>query len=326
MLSENNETQDGKLVEVFTHPSDGLPFIKLEGVNTQTATDIKDFVENTRRNLKKPLKGIEELPTFQVVKGHDKPIALIGGGPSIKKELENIKEFQSKGYVTIACGSSHDWLVENGVIPTYCTVCDPDPVSIEYLKLKNNKVKYLIAFSCDEKIVDYLSDQEVYLWHCHSPEACEILKEDLEAIKRTYVAICGGCTVGLRTISMAIMFGYTNIHLWGFDSCLGEDEAHHAYEFATEGEKWQIKDIHKIKMGGVNGPDSKIYNCLGYQLAQAYHFHQFYNSYHALFTPTFHGEGMLADFMKLMEKEGVLNEYAKKRLEMLNTNEGTYNG
>lgn len=304
-----------KMVEAFPDAATGKYFVKLEGVNTCTATDVSDFIKNVRLNIKKQHKTLQQLPGFQQIKGHDKPIALIGGGPSIKKEIENIKEFQNKGYETIACGSSHDWLVENGIIPTYCAVCDPDPVSIEYLKRKNKGTKYLIAYSCDEKILNYLADQDVYMWHCHSDEAMDVFKDEIV----DYVAISGGCTVGLRSISIAIMFGYTNIHLWGFDSCQGEEDEHHAYEFATEAESWQTKDVYKIKMGGKT-PDPKIYNCLGYQLAQAYHFHIFYSNYHNIFTPTFHGEGMLSDFMKLLEKEGILNEFAKKRLEMLDVN------
>lgn len=295
------QDQENNLVQVFTDTEDNIPFVKLEGVSTQTATDIKDFIENTRKNLKKPLKGIQFIPGFQEVKGHENPIALVGGGPSIKKELENIKKFQAKGYPIIACGSSHDWLIENGVIPTYCAVCDPDPVSIHYLKLKNKRVKYLIAYSCDEKILDYLSDQEVYLWHCHSDDAYKALEEEL---KDNYVAICGGCTVSLRAISMAIMFGYTNHHYWGMDSCLGEDEAHHAYEFATDEEKWQIDKVYKLKIGK-DTPRSKIYSCLGYQLAQAYHFHQYYTNYNKVFTPTFHGEGLLTDLMQIINEDNL---------------------
>lgn len=316
------QTNSEELVQAFIDPVTKIPFVKLQGVSTQTATDVSDFIKNMRLNLKKNYKTIRAVPGFQVIKGHDKPIALLGGGPSIKKEIEQIKTFQAKGYETIACGSSHDWLIENEIIPTYCAVCDPDPISIEYLKKKHKDVIYLIAFSCDEKILEYLSDQTVYLWHCHSDEAYNLIKDEINE----YDGISGGCTVGLRAISIAMMFGYTNIHFWGFDSCQGENDAHHAYEFATEAEAWQTKEIYKIKMGG-NSPDPKTYYCLGYQLAQAYHFQMFYDAHNSMFTPTFHGEGMLADFMKLLEREGVLNAYAKKRLEMLNTsNLGVQNG
>lgn len=260
-----------------------LPFIKLENVSTNAATPAEVSIENIKRNLTLNLPRLHHLLEFKVVKGFENKIALVGGGSSLRDTIHELKDFD----VIIACGSVHDYLIDNNVIPTYCTVCDPDEVMCEYLKKHQSSVKYLIASNSHENVLNLLKEREIYLWHCYSDgtwgEFCDL---DPEA-----QGVGGGCTVGLRSISIAIMLGYSNIHLFGFDSCLN-DEEHHAYKFATD--KEEIGTIYQLKIG-LDTPGNKVYNCAGYQLAQAYQFKQFYVDYGNLFHPTFHGSGLLKD-------------------------------
>lgn len=296
------------MLDAAKDPNDISKFKKLDGIEVATATSSDDFVLKVKANTKKGLKKLSDLPEFAKVKGHNSPIALIGGGPSIKKELDSIKEMVAAGVPTIACGSSHDWLVSNGVIPTYCTICDPDPITVAYLKKHNEKTKYLLALSCDELVYEVLKDREIYVWNCRSDEAAERIKEDVVG----HVDILGGCTVGLRSIPIAMCLGYTNIHLWGFDSCMGSGDEHHAYEFETAQE--EVGVTYPIRFGEIKNDapdkDGKYYICSGYQLAQAMHFQQFLVAFGAAFTPTFHGEGMLPDYMA----------YLRSKAEKMNTN------
>lgn len=274
-----------------------LPFFPLAHINTTAATPSNEAFENVKKNLIKNYPRMQALSEFTKVKGMGVPIALAGGGPSIKKELDNLRKFKT----IIACGSSHDYLIKNDIIPTYCAVCDPDPIIINYLQLKHPEVKYLIASACHENIFKYLEGMQIILWHCHSPEIGNKIFE-LEKEKNTnYEAIGGGCTVGLRSLSIAIMFGYGNIHLFGFDSCMSENE-HHAYEF-FDPEKEQMGELYKIRIGMDKARDDKTYLCAGYQLAQVAHFKDFYIAYREVFKPTFHGTGLLPDFMQMINDE-----------------------
>ena len=276
------------------NPNDISAFRKLGGVEVQTATASGDFIKNVRINLKRELPKLPDIPGFLEVKGHNKPIGLIGGGPSIKKELDNIRDFKLAGFPIIACGSSHDYLISQGIMPEYCTLCDPDPITAEYIKKHHKDVKYLVALSCDSLVFERLKDRQVYVWNCRSDEAAEEIKKDLVG----HIDILGGCTVGLRSMSIAMCFGHTNVHLWGYDSCMGENSEHHAYEFETD--KELIGDIYPIRFGESNSdkPDEggRYYMCSGYQLAQAMHFMEFLKAYGKAFTPTFHGGGMMSDF------------------------------
>lgn len=269
------------------------PFVHLNKINTVTATSTETFIDNIKANIARNLPRIQSLPEFRKPKG-DKKIALVGGGPSLKNHLEELREFKT----IIACGSSNDFLMSNNIIPTYTTVCDPDAISALYLSKTDTETKYLVASGCDEAVFTALKDKQIILWHCHSDEQAEQVKK----FEPNYEAISGGCTVGLRSLSIAILFGYKNIHLFGFDSCLGENSEHHAYGFSSEIENDHIGQIYDIKLG-LETPGEKIYRCIGYQLAQADHFRMYYEAFHWYFDPTFHGTGLLPDLIALIRKQ-----------------------
>lgn len=272
-------------------------FVKLQEIQTNAATPSSVAYQNLKNNIRFKLPKLERLPEYRKIKGHSAPIALVGGGPSLRKNLEKLRKFKT----IIACGSVHDFLIANDIIPTYAAICDPDPISINYFKKPHTEIKYLLSSGVHESVINHLLNYQVVLWHCHSPDYDRVEIEKLEGCE--YHAISGGCTIGLRSISMAMMFGYTNIHIFGFDSCMSDDECH-AYAVSTEeresfGRIWQVKLRDLIKDDG-HGPGDKVYNCLGYQLAQADNFKEFYLNFGKIFTPTFHGEGLLPDLFKLI--------------------------
>lgn len=275
---------------------DNSEFIQLKGVTTVTATPSDVTLDNIKLNIKRPHLRLHKLPEYKLVKGHDTPICLVGGGPSVKSQINKIRKFKT----IVACGSVNDWLMEQGIIPTYTAVCDPDPVCAKYLTKTHSETKYLIASGCDAAVFDALEGRQIVLWHCHSDE----MHQQLVELEEDYQGIGGGCTVGLRALSIAVMMGYTNIHLFGYDSCFSKED-HHAYNFATKEE--QIGDTFYIKVGKVDegkpAKGARAYLCAGYQVAQADHFKQFYMNYGKYFIPTFHGRGMLADYYKLIKAE-----------------------
>jgi len=284
-----------------TYKVDGFdaPFTNVQHINTMAATSYEDFLKNVLENVKLSNPRIQNLPGFQKVKGNDRPIAIVGGGPSIKTQIEEIKKFNT----IIVAGSAHDFLRDNNITPTYGVICDPDPVSIKYYTKLDTETTYMIATSCDKEIMNHFKSHQLVLWHCHEEQASIRIRE----VEPNYYGVAGGCTVGLRSICIAILLGYNNIHLFGFDSCLGEeDNAHHAYSFATEAEE-DYGVVHTIKLGK-DKPGEKSYKCIGYQLAQAHHFKEFYQAHCNLFTPTFHGKGMLPDLVELMHQEAKTQE------------------
>lgn len=267
-------------------------FLPLGKVSTIAATPSTVSLDKIKKNIAKyKYPRFHELKEFK--KLNKEKIALVGGGPSIENTLKELREFKN----IVACGSSHNYLVNNNIIPTYATICDPDPISANYYTNPQKGCNYLIATACDEKVFNILNGYQITMWHCYSDDT---LKE-LVKIEPNVQAIGGGCTVGLRSLSIALMLGYSDIHFFGFDSCLGVNDKHHAYDFTDEQE--QLGEIYKVKFGMYNGIEEKEYRCAGYQLAQADNFHNFYKEFSNMFVPTFHGEGLLPDYMRVIMKE-----------------------
>ncbi len=273
-------------------------FTRVRGIQTNSATSTDVMFENVIKNMKLKLPMFESLVEYNKVKGKDKKIALIGGGPSLKNNLDELREFKT----TIACGSVHDYLITKGIIPTYAANCDPSPVCANYYSKPDSEVKYLIASNADAKVIEALKDTQLIMWHCHSEELQErMINLSRETYKTDYQAVGGGCTIGLRGISLAMCMGYTNIHFFGFDSCMGEDGTqHHAYAWSDPEESKLIEKVHRIQLGPESGPTSKAYYVAGYQLAQLENFKEFYCNHHAYFNPTFHGGGALSDYYDLI--------------------------
>ena len=170
--------------------------------------------------------------------------------------------------------------------PTFCAVCDPDPVMANYLRAPDHATKYLVSSHCNATVFDALEGYDVSMWHCWPIGAGDQEARDfLEKKTPGWAAVGGGCTVGLRALTLSMMMGFTELHFFGFDSCMGmSDDEHHAYPF-TDKTKEFLGDIYELKIGMGTGendmPQSRQYRVAGYQLAQADHYKQMLQAFRA---------------------------------------------
>jgi hypothetical protein len=273
---------------------------KLGGVTTQTATPPEESMDNVRVNVGRGLPWFHE--KCLVGDRLSRRIALVGGGPSLKETVFELLDFTT----VMVCGSAHDWVQQNSPrVPKLCAVCDPDPITANYLRHPDKQTTYLVASQCHSSVFEALEGHDIILWHCWPVGSDEKSgKEFLNEKTPGWVAVGGGCTVGLRSVSMAIMMGYSDIHFFGFDSCMSMEDDHHAYPF-TDPEKEFLGDIYDVRigMGHVDGPKERVYRVAGYQLAQAEHYKQTLMAMGHAFKPTFHGPGLLADVQAMIDLE-----------------------
>jgi hypothetical protein len=80
-----------------------------------------------------------------------------------------------------------------------------------------------------------------------------------------------------------------------------DEEQCHAYS-VSEKERKAFGKLFKIKLRKLNGegPSEREFSCVGYQLAQAYAFRDYYLNFGRLFTPTFHGDGLMSGMWDLI--------------------------
>ena len=266
-------------------------FLPIRQVTTTTAVSSTIIIDSIKANVKRPLKRFHEHREFKNIKSKHQRIAIVGGGPSLKTTLQELRDFET----ILVAGSPHDYLISHGIIPDFCAICDPDPISANYLKYPRNSVEYFIASGCDSKVFDTLKDKQVYMWHCYGDMYVDFFRE----IEPGCHLIGGGCTIGLRAINLAIMMGYTNIHLFGMDSCMKEDE-YHAYGLEDKEELKGLGGLMEVK---IDPNSNKKYKVAGYQLAQAEHFADFFFEYHNMVSFTFHGDGLLRDLHEKLKDD-----------------------
>lgn len=218
---------------------------------------------------------------------------MVGGGPSLKDTIQELKNFNT----IMVCGSSYDYVAENiNNLIDYAVICDPDDIVIKYMQKARIETQYFVASQCDPKVFQYLKekDAEIFIWNSAGED---------EFNGRMFSSdqfLCGGgCTVGTRAIYLAMGLGYSDIHLFGFDTCIvGNDYKHHAYEFATEEET--IGDIKEVALGG---PDGKKFKVAGYMLGQLHDFQKMLQFYPGRLNFTIHGEGLLKHLIELSQKK-----------------------
>ena len=262
---------------------------KLEECIVTTAIPISKLLENAKINTPNKYK-IQDLPEWR----DNLPIAIVGGGPSLKNTIGELKDYK---YIMVA-GSAHDyvqeWAIKNDKKITFAVICDGDPVMQTYLQNVTYPTKYLVASQCDPNLFKYLDRYDVYLWHSGGEGIDNISFGEGELV------LGGGVTVGTRAIAIALGMGFSDLHLYGFDNCLTSDYKHHAYDF-NDPEKETLGNIAEIQLeeGG------KKYAVAGYMLAQLFDFKKMLAMYSSRMKITIHGEGLLKDFMDIAYKKAI---------------------
>lgn len=159
---------------------------------------------------------------------------IVGGGPSLLDTYDELRaQCIDRDKVKIfAPNKSHDFLI-NGkrktkktweripLVPDFGVLCDPSDFVVTY-QTPHPKVQYLLASWCDKRVfARFLKAQaKAFIW----VPVYENDGSDIEEIKRRQYPVpihfvSGGSTVGLRTINLALAFGFDEVDLYGFDAC-----------------------------------------------------------------------------------------------------------
>lgn len=147
------------------------------------------------------------------------PAAVVCFGPSLNDTWEKIKDFK---YI-FSCSGSHKFLIERGIIPTWHLEVDPRAHKVKLIGPPHKDVEYLIASTCHQAVFDHLEGFNVKLWHVF-----DNAEDAFRLLPKGDWAITGGSSVGLRAMTMARFFGFTDLHIFGMDGCEGASGKHAA--------------------------------------------------------------------------------------------------
>lgn len=211
-----------------------------------------------------------------VTEKREEPCAVVGFGPSLNETWEKVKDFK---YI-FSCSGSHKFLLERGIVPTWHVEVDPREHKVALIGTPHKDVTYLIASTCHPKVLDHLEGYNVKLWHVFDTEA-----EGIRTLPHGEWALTGGCDVGLRAMTIARFFGFTDLHLFGIDGSSPIQEKRHA-------------DTHPkaFKLEAVEQNGRTFYSSAGMLAAAQGIWHELNQMPDV--KPTFYGDGLIQEMAK----------------------------
>ena len=218
---------------------------------TVNTTD-EEIKKNVEHNIKQDYLQVEPHPTNEI------EVMIVGGGPSLPQHIEKIKQLRANGVKLITINNAYNWCLDNGLTPSAMVMVDARKFNARFTKPVVEECKYFIASQCNPSVFEGLPKDRTYLWHTQA----DLLKDILDEQYKTWWSVPGGSTVLLRAIPLFRMLGFKRFHLFGCDSCLSEDDMHHAYE-------QEENDGQLVMPVNVSG---KVFNCNPWMVSQAQEF------------------------------------------------------
>jgi FkbM family methyltransferase len=166
------------------------------------------------------------LPQVSLCAPHAYPLSVAAGGPSLEDTYKKLW-----GCI-VAVNGSLSFLLQKGIIPDSCGVCDPSPHMADIVEAHPG-VRYYLASVVHPALYDKLLDAgcQVVQWHCGPMEG---LNDILNSYAPNLITVGGGATMGLRWQSLGYVLGFREFHLHGLDSSF-RGSATHAYPDHQDG-------------------------------------------------------------------------------------------
>lgn len=137
---------------------------------------------------------------------------VVGGGPSVEKDVEEIRQRQKDGAKVFALNGAGLWLQSHGIIPDALIVLDARAHNARFICGLDRSVVLLPATQCDAAVFEAGKDHQILAWHPSMGGESEIVEP------RATVLIGGSTTVGMRALHLLKVLGFRELHLFGYDS------------------------------------------------------------------------------------------------------------
>lgn len=237
---------------------------------------------------------LRELPWLAISPQNDSDAVIVGGAPSLKYSLEELKARKANGHFIISTNGVHDYLIENGIIPDAEIIIDARAGNAAFVANPRKDVTYYIASQCDPKIFVALESMDVTLIHLNTTDIINSIPETSKPIN----LLCGGSSVGMIAIALAHLLGYRRFHLYGVDSSYTEKE-HHSYKQDMNSNE----NILEVMVGG------RKFLAAPWMIQQTQDFQQFATllaNEGCMITVS--GDGLLPYMAKLMSNNNTIKE------------------
>ena len=159
------------------------------------------------------------LPYVDLCPKRDRPLAIVGSGPSLLKRIKFLRAFPGD---IMALNGAYNVLRIHGITPKYAVCLDARPENINFFDYASTETYHLLASQCHPALYDDLAKRELKVATFHM---------DGHASQSVFapgeVTVMGGMhTVGLTALILATTLGYRNLTLYGYDSSYTDGHSH----------------------------------------------------------------------------------------------------
>jgi uncharacterized Rossmann fold enzyme len=213
---------------------------------------------------------------------------IVGGAPSIKKYLEEIRKLsQDKNNEIFAINWTHTWLIQNGIVPNNTVFFEIDAEPDTVLKQAHKDCTYYICCHCHPKTFDDLAEFKRVIWH--TPPNSQIEREAADELwPNNEWQVGGGISTFTRTITVALYRGFRDFELFGCDSSYPMNSQSHVegYETVMKDENDGLDMFAKDERTG----EIRKFRTLGYLALQVEEFKLYCQANHGIFTLRVNGD------------------------------------
>lgn len=177
-----------------------------------------EFTQNYFRNLKKINSDlrINQLKN----KFEDIPAIIVSGGPSLEKNIKQLKDAQGKALI-ISLGRTLNTLIENDIIPDLVASIDPSKPAINVVKQHLNRKIPLVTLTVSQSdIINEYSGKKIFInqeWFYNLTN--EVVGESMDILSQ-------GGSVANTALAVADYIGCKPIVLIGQDLAYTDDKVH----------------------------------------------------------------------------------------------------
>lgn len=160
------------------------------------------------------------------------PLLFLAGGPSLKKNIEFVKENQNK-FIIMTIFSLAPFLEENGIYADIYTNYDEDyTIYFDiFMQIKNKeefkKSIFLFSSHVSTKLVSQLPKENVYFFN-----AVSTAKKD--------IGVLMGPSIGEISYALGLILGFQNIYLLGLDLAFDQDTGKSHFEGYREESQFEV--------------------------------------------------------------------------------------
>ncbi len=196
----------------------------------------KQLYQNVRENLATRLPDIYEISGTRTG-----DVIVIGGGPSVDGQVEEIRGLKAKGIPLIVIARMYPWCAKRGIKPDYVLSLDCSEEQEKSFTDIQPGVTYLLASVTRPSLVQKLQGEKCYIFDPKENDKMRLFRAQngYDAV----TVINAGGSVTITALSVGMNLGFTDFHVFGLDLLVQDREQTHAADIAGESVQFDFIEV-----------------------------------------------------------------------------------